>query len=185
VGQNVQFIFNASGAAGSTLQYQFWKASGYQTANYGNWQLLKDWSTDNTLNWTPTAEGHYVIVAYVSANRADNIFHQAGLSVETQGNTAQPIAITSLTTTMTYPQSRWSGLTFHTTATGGSGPLSYKYWYQKGIGGAWNVIRDYSTASSCTWTPPDSGFYTVVVWVTDDVQETEPSIAGMQCNVEE
>lgn len=46
-------------------------------------------------------------------------------------------------------------------------------------GGAWYAIRDYTTQSSCTWTPAEDGFYTVVVWVTDDLSVAEPSIAGM------
>lgn len=177
-GQNIQLTFSANGG-GNTLYYQFWKARGYQTQNYGNWQLLNDWSMDNTLAWTPDADGHYVIVAYVSADTTNNIYHQAGLSIETQGNSSDPIQITSLTSNMNYPQSRCSGITLHTTATGGSGPLYYKYWYQKGVGGAWYAIRDYTTQSSCTWTPAEDGFYTVVVWVTDDLSVAEPSIAGM------
>ncbi|MFH0813304.1 MAG: C13 family peptidase [Pseudomonadota bacterium] len=179
----VTITFTAQGSTSGNLYYQYLLASGYQTQNYGNWQILKDYSNENFLTWSPTTDDHYVIVAYVAQEMNSQIFHQAGLSIETQGNSASPIQITELTTTMGYPQSTGTAITLDTTATGGNGQLYYKYWYCKGIGGTRNVIRDYSTSSSCTWTPNEDGFYTVVVWVSDNQSETEYSIAGMTCTI--
>ncbi|MFH0812979.1 MAG: hypothetical protein V2A69_09100 [Pseudomonadota bacterium] len=45
------------------------------------------------------------------------------------------------------------------------------------------MIREYSTTSSCTWTPAEDGLYTVVVWVTNDTSVSEPPIAGMTCTI--
>ncbi|MFH0813302.1 MAG: 6-bladed beta-propeller [Pseudomonadota bacterium] len=179
----VKITFTAQGNAGGTLYYQYWQASGYQTSHYGNWQMLKDWSTDNTLTWTPSTNDHYVIVAYVAEGTNHSIFHQAGLSIETQRNSSNPIQITELSTTMDYPQNTGRPITLHATATGGNGSLFYKFWYYKE--GTWNVIREYSTMSSWTWTPTEEGLYTVVVWVTDDTSVSQPPIAGMTCTIEQ
>lgn len=178
--QNITIRFSASGAT-HPLYYQYWLASGYQTSNYGHWQMLKDWSADNTLIWVPTTNDHYVIVVWATDDTTNPIFHQAGLSIETQGNSADPVQITGLTTNLSYPQPRGRAISLNTTATGGNGPLYYKYWYNKG--GTWNVIREYSTMSRWTWTPTEDGLYIVVVWVTDDTSVPEPPIAGMTCTI--
>lgn len=184
VGQTIELSLLADGQEDS-LYYKYLVSSGYQTQNPGSWQLLQDWTLNNTLQWTPPAEGHYILIAYATDNPSGSSFHQAGLSIETSGNSTTPIQITELTTTMTYPQSSETAITITTTATGGNGPLYYKYWYCKGIGGAWNVIQDYSTSSLCTWTPTEEGLYTLVVWVTDDTSGSEYSIAGMTCTIEQ
>ena len=103
--------------------------------------------------------------------------------METRGNSTNSIQITGITTSMTYPQKMGTAITLNTTATGGTGQLYYKYWYCKGIGGMWNVIRDYSTSSSCTWTPPEDGLYTVVVWVSDTQATQDPPLAGWTLSV--
>ncbi|MFH0813305.1 MAG: triple tyrosine motif-containing protein, partial [Pseudomonadota bacterium] len=181
-GQDVEISFTTD-SQGTPLYYQYWLASGYQTQHYGNWQMLKDWSPDNTLMWAPESDDHYVVVAYVTDDPSSNSFHQAGLCIETAENSANPIRITGLTSNIRYPQNRGVPITLNTTAIGGGSPLFYKYLYCKGIGGIWQIISDYSTESSCTWTPTEDGLYTVVVWVTDDTSVSEPSIAGMTCTI--
>ena len=158
---------------------------GYQTQSPGPWQLVQDWSTNNTLVWTPTTEEHYILIVYVSDDPTGSSYHQAGITIETSGNSANPIQITAFTTTMDYPQGSGTALTLNTTATGGSGPLSYRYYYSKGIGGQWVMIRDYAPSTSCTWTPTEESLYVVLVHVTDNPSGNTFSTAGMTCTIGE
>ena len=183
-GQNITLTLEADGQE-STLYYKYLVRSGYQTQNPGPWQIVQDWSTNNTLVWTPTAEGHYILIAYVSDDITGSSFHQAGITIETGGNSASPIQITDLTTDIDYPQSSGAAITIHTTATGGSDPLYYRYYYRKGVGGQWTEIKGYSADSNCTWTPTEDGLYVVVVHVTDDPSGNRFSIAGMTCTIGE
>ena len=184
VGTPVNILFESAGD-NALLYYKYWQASGYQTPQYGNWQLLRNWVTDTTLSWTPAADGHYVIVAYVTNDTASGGYHQVGLSVETQGNREHPNMISKLQTDLGYPQPKGRAVNLNTTATGGDQPLSYRYWEKKEPGGEWITIQNYSSESSCTWIPDESGVYIVVVWVTDDTSVAEPPIAGMTCTIGE
>jgi hypothetical protein len=85
LGGNITFSFPSSGQT-DPLYYQYWLASGYQTPSYGNWQLLKAWSTDATLSWAPSGEDHYVVVVWVTDDQNSGRYHQGGLSVETTGH---------------------------------------------------------------------------------------------------
>jgi hypothetical protein len=180
----VEIAFTASGTSG-TLEYKYYQRSGYQSGTLGNWQQLRDWSTDNSLTWFPYSEGNYVVVAYVSDDPGNGAFHQAGLSIETSGNSPNPIQITEFSTTIDYPQSSGVAISLETTATGGTGPLYYRYWCRKLPGGQWTEIRGYDSTSSSTWAPAEEGLYTVVVWVSDTQSATEYSIAGMTCTIGE
>ena len=128
--------------------YKWWLASGYQTPNYGNWQPLQNW-TQNASSFTttlPNTDDHYVIVAHIAEQANNTTFHQAGLTLETQGNSPNPIQITALTTDMNYPQPSGTPINLSTTATGGNASLQYKYWYQLS-NGPWTSIRDWDTNS--------------------------------------
>jgi len=183
-GQNITITLEATGQE-STLYYKYLLRRGYQTQSPGPWQVVQDWSSSNTLVWTPTTEEHYILIAYVSDDTSGSSFHQAGITIETGGNSASPIQITDLTTNMDYPQTSEISINLDTTATGGSGPLYYRYYYRKGTTGQWIEIKGYSIESSSTWTPTEDGVYVVVVHVTDDPSGNKFSIAGMTCTIGE
>jgi len=181
----VEIAFTTQGETGGTLYYRYYQASGYQTQNYGNWQELRNWSTDNSLTWFSFRDDHYIIVLHVTDDTTSENYHQAGLTIETSGNSANPIQIIDFTTDIDYPQSSGTAISFDTTATGGSGPLNYRYYYRKGVRGQWIEIQVYSTDNSCTWTPTEDGLYVVVVHVTDDISGSVFSTAGMTCTIGE
>ena len=127
MGEIVTITFPTSGVASPFARtfYKYWLWSGYQTPDFGNLQMLQDWSTASLL-WTPMAEDHYAILAWATDNVNSGNFHQAGLSIETAGNSADPILITRLTSDISYPQTAGTAVNLNTTATGGSGTLYYK-----------------------------------------------------------
>jgi len=97
-----------------------------------------------------------------------------------------PVVITDFTTGMTYPQSSTTPITLSTTAFGGrTGFLYYRYLYRKGVSGVLTEIRSYETDRELTWTPPEPGFYTVVVEVTDNPLRSTYATAGITCTIGE
>ena len=74
------------------------------------------------------------------------------------------------------PQPAGTALTFSASASGGASPYSYKWWVKQN-GGAWTVLRDWSTSTSLTLTPTTSGTYVIGIWarsngVTADIPQT-------------
>lgn len=53
-------------------------------------------------------------------------------------------------------------MTWTATASGVSGPYTYKFWVFNGT--AWSVGQNWSAASSWTWMPPTAGTSTLQVW---------------------
>jgi hypothetical protein len=168
--------------------YSRWYArSGIGSASPGRWQMLADWTMNKTAHtWSPDSESCYVVLAHVGETANSDDFHQVGMTIETQGNSADPILITEITVNMSNPQPSGIPITINSTATGGSGQLYYKYFYRL-ENGTWIEIGSWRTDGSMTWTPPQEGYYTIVVHVSDD--NTAPSNplnqAGMTCIIGE
>jgi len=181
VGANVQITFTPS--VQSTLYYKWYSKTG--TAP-GGWQTPVNWTMNyNSLNWSPTGDNWYVVLAYVADAADSTTYHQIGLTFETQGNSTNPIQITGMTTNLAYPQSSGTPITLNTTATGGSGQLYYKYFYRLGTTGSWTTLGPWSTNGNGAWTPQQAGFYTIVVHVSNDNTITGNSLvqAGMTCTI--
>ena len=184
-GDNVQITFTVS--AQSNVYYRWYSKAGFGTANPGSWQPLEgNWSTNSGILWSPNADNRHIVLAWVAETANSTNFHQAGLTFETQGNSANPIQITGMTTNMTYPQSSGTPITLNTTATGGSGTLYYKYFYRLESGG-WNEVGPWNTNGSANWTPTQNGVYTIVVHVSDDntISNNPLNQAGMTCTIGE
>ena len=165
--------------------YRWYARAGFGTQNPGNWQALEaDWSTSNSIVWTPESDNRHVVLAWIgdATNRTSR--YQAGLTFETEGNSLSPIQITGMTTDMIYPQPSGIPINLATTAAGGSGPIYFKYFY-KPEHGSWTALGAWSTSSSATWTPSQDGLYTIVVHISDDesVSSNPFNQAGMTCTI--
>ena len=138
------------------------------------------------MNWSPASDNRYLVLAWVAESATSPAVHQIGLTLETQGNSTNPIQITGMTTSMADPQPSGTPITLNTTATGGSGPLYYKYFYRAGTGG-WNKLGGWNNNSNATLTPSSNGEYTIVVHVSDDptVAGNPLAQAGMTCTIGE
>jgi hypothetical protein len=182
-GANVQITFTP--CTQSDVYYRWYSRAGIGTANPGSWQMLADWSMNNNgMAWSPSSENCFLVLAHVAGAANSGAFHQIGLTIETSGNNSNPIQITGMTTTMADPQPRTTPITLSTTATGGSGPLSYKYFCRLGSGG-WNELGGWKNNSNVTWTPASGGEYIIVVHVTDNPSvASNPLVqAGMTCTI--
>jgi hypothetical protein len=168
-----------AGGTPESVYYRFWKAKGFQTKDYGAWQLLRDWGSDASISWAPDADDHYMIVGWVSADPTGQEYSQAGISVETAGNRAHPIQVTGLTAQQGFSSGGGNTITLNTTAIGGDGQLQYLYWVGKGAVSEWTMVRGYAPNPRCTWSPEEGGAYTILVWVTDDPSGSHYAVAGM------
>ena len=73
--------------------------------------------------------------------------------------------IVSITPNKTLPVVFGTTITWTVTATGGTAPLQYKFYrYDAGV---WNMVQDYSTSNTYTWTPvlANVGQHDLSVWV--------------------
>ncbi len=98
-------------------------------------------------------------------------------------NTPPPAPVTSatLTSTAATPQNSGTAITFTANSSGGVAPHQYKFFLSQG-GGAAQGVRDWSTATTYTWTPPTAGTYTMIVWarsagVTADAAQASAQMA--------
>ena len=86
-----------------------------------------------------------------------------------------------LTSTVASPQNTGTAITFTANSSGGVAPHQYKFLLSQG-GGAAQEVRDWSTATTYTWTPPTAGTYTMIVWarsagVTVDAAQASAQMA--------
>jgi Putative Ig domain/Glucodextranase, domain B len=92
-------------------------------------------------------------------------------------------AVTSvaLTPSLASPRATGTAITFAAGGSGGVGPLQYKFFVQQGNGSA-QVVRDWSTTATYTWTPTTAASYTVLVWARSAGVTTDAAQAFAQTN---
>ena len=172
MGASITFTASATGGQGP-YQYKWWLFDG------ATWVMVRNWSTSSTYTWTPTAaNANYRVGIWArdATTTADTNQHNLSVpfAISTDGGSSVPVsavtsgslAIAGLTPNRLSPQRSGTSITFTASATGGRGPYQYKWWLFDGE--TWRVVRDWSTATSHTWTPtsPGSG-YRIGIWLRD------------------
>jgi hypothetical protein len=77
-----------------------------------------------------------------------------------------PIASGGLTADRVAPQLVGTPITFTAAATGGTTPYQYRWWLHDGT--SWQLLRDWTTSASFTWTPATANSnYLAHVWIKD------------------
>ena len=144
-----------------SFEYQFWIYS----AASGAWTQAKPYSTTRTFTWVPTVNGNYVIQAWarqVGTSVSYEVYRGTNLLEVSQS----PAQVKSLTTTVPLPAAPGTTITWTAGASGGTaGPLEYQFLRRDN--GVWNVVRDFSTSNTYSWTPTanDVGEHAVQVVV--------------------
>ena len=160
-------------AAGSTAPYQYkwWMFDG------SRWDVLRDWSSSASVSWTPSAANSgYRIGVWV---RDTNSSSDASANDDSNGSVAFPItssqlplAVTSVIADRPSPQTVGTSITFTASASGGIGPISYKW--RVFNGSSWSVAQNWSTSDSFVWTPTAAGSaYQVEVWARSATKTTD------------
>lgn len=171
----------------SNAWYWWYARSGFATQNPGAWQTLEaDWSTNNSITWTPQSNNRHVVLAWIgdTTNRTNR--YQAGLTFETENYSANPIQITGMTSTISFPQASGTPITLNAIATGGSGTIYYKY-FAKFENGNWTELGGWDASGGATWTPSQEGLCIIVVHISEDtnVSSNPYNQAGMICLIGE
>jgi hypothetical protein len=167
---------NAPQAPGTTVVWSATPAGG--TAPYDfkwsvfdghNWQVVLNWGRSPTFTWTPTsANPSYRVAVWVRSAGSTNDYFEAsaeqGFPVATSGSGVGPVTSVALSANRVAPQPAGTTIAWTATSNGGVGPHQYKWFVYDGS--QWNVVRDWSTASTFTWTPTTpNARYRVAVWV--------------------
>ncbi|WP_394186929.1 triple tyrosine motif-containing protein [Metabacillus halosaccharovorans] len=125
--------------------------------------VLQKYSTDKSVEWSPTMGGEYQITVQVKSKESIKEFdYERSYTYEI---IPDPIAVSSVSSSIASPQNVGKTIRLTTNANGGINKL-YKYWIYDGTG--WKVIRDYQSSNSFDWTPSKAGKYRFSVHVKDE-----------------
>jgi hypothetical protein len=166
-GTQIIFTANASiaGIGQTPVQYSFWR---YDAKGYA---LVKDWSSDNTLNWTPARVGTYTIE--IRAKGADAGSYEVAKSVkvtvtDTIDQTAQGVVISINESELNANAQARVPITIKAEATSENMEgLLYKFNIADSAMGV-KTVQNYSANQECIWTPRKAGTYTISVLVKSD-----------------
>jgi hypothetical protein len=164
-GTAITFTAQATGLP-DTVEYSFWRndATGYV--------LVKDWSTSNTLNWTPARVGEYTLEVRAKGAGAGSFELKRTLEVNITDTVEEIAAVTGITLNDVYLNANAQGkkpivLQANATSTNGA-DLLYKFTvYDADMRGS--QLKNYSIDQHCVWTPREAGTYTISVLVKNQV----------------
>jgi len=166
-GTPVTFTANAViGGIGTTpVQYSFWR---YDAKGYA---LVKDWSSDNTLEWTPARVGTYTIEVRAKGIDAGSyeVAKSVGITVtDTVDQTAQGVVISINEAELNAnAQARVPVIIKASATSTNCEDLFYKFYVSDAAMGA-TQLQNYSISQECVWTPRKAGTYTISVLVKND-----------------
>jgi len=127
-----------------------------------SWSLGQDWSTSNTWVWRPTVPGTYNFQVW-ARNAGSSATFDAWRPAGPVSISAPPaLALTGMSPNLSSPVAAGSHVTWTATATGGTGPYTYKFFVYDGS--TWTMGQDWSSSNTWTWTPPGPGTYNFQVW---------------------
>ena len=158
VGKTITLSAVAKGSG--TVRYHFYA--------YLNGKVVQQsaLSTAKTYSWKPTKAGTYTLKVVATDSTGKIVSTTKSYVVKA----AEPITITSLTSSVASPQNAGKSITFTTKATGQT-TLQYQYWICN-VDGSWTKLKSYSTTATATWKPTVSGDY--IIWV--DVKDTKGNV---------
>jgi hypothetical protein len=153
-GSNITYTVNASGGENVGTGLLFYKF--YVKNTDGTYTIGQNYSLSNTFTTTATS-----IKVEVQNSLNDTVSKLYDYSIIV---TTDPV-ITGFKANVASPQNINTPIILSATGTG-TGTLKYKFVVNNGTSD--QVLQEYATGSSKTWTPTKAGTYTVSVQLTDD-----------------
>jgi hypothetical protein len=164
-GSSITFTASSSGGT-SPIQYQF------ITETNGVWTIHQAYSSLNTFTWFPTAGTHKIQVWVRNSGSATAYDAFAAQQFTVNPRSA---SVASLQANVPFPVDLNVPVTWTATATGGIGPLQYKFLVTTNGGASWRVMQDYSTNNTFTWfSPLGVNMNAVQVWVRSSGATADP-----------
>ncbi|WP_443659949.1 N-acetylmuramoyl-L-alanine amidase [Clostridium algidicarnis] len=152
VGDTVSIKANANSP---NVLYKFWVSNGL------GWELLSDYSTNNTFKWTPKVAGNFKIgvdIKSVNSSKQSDDYKEITYNVGRDGE------ITAIKTDLISPQDSGKSIKIQAQQQGFKNPV-YRFWIKDDLG--WKVVREYSSSDTFIWNPNRVGDNSI--WV--DVKE--------------
>ena len=146
-------------AVNGTTPYQY--AYSYKHSSETSYTAIKSYSTTASSTWKPTKTGTYSVCIKVKDANGTEVkkFFTLTVNPVTELKNNSTISATSITLGHT--------VTLKGVASGGLTSYKYAYSYKHSSETAYTVIKSYSTTSSTTWKPTQTGTYSVCVKVKD------------------
>jgi hypothetical protein len=163
VGSPITFRAKATGGP-APLQYRFYRLN-RQT---GAWSLLRDYSALDSYTWTPAAgeQGSYTVQVWVRG-AGSTALYDTWRSSDTFSIADAPPNIAIVKSETSFPAGTGAPITWRAVASGGPGPLEYRFYRLSRATNQWTLVQDYAPSNSYTWTPSstDAGTYAIQAWV--------------------
>ena len=150
-----KITLKAEATGSGTLQYKFLIRDAQ-----GNWYVMRNYGTSNTVTWTTGATGNKTLYVDVKDSTGKVVRKEMTYKV-TEKST---LTVSSFTVDKASPQATGTKVTLKATASGTG--LQYKFLIRDAKGN-WYVIRNYGASNTVTWTTGATGSKTLYVDVKD------------------
>jgi Metallo-peptidase family M12 len=152
----ITWTAEATGGTGP-YTYKFWVSNG------SSWSLGQDWSASNSWVWKPAVAGPYSFQVWArNAGSAADPFDAWRPAGPVSISAPPGLTVTTVSPSLSSPVSPGSHVTWTASASGGTGPYTYKFWVHNRS--SWSVGQDWSSSSAWTWTPAAPGTYNFQIW---------------------
>ncbi len=172
-GKQETITVDASG--GTELLYQF------HVYDYDSrvWGLIRDYSTNPTINWTFNATGRYQIMCLIKDKYSDNWYDKAAYCEATVNSNIPPVILNGITpsqlATTTGKQE-----TVTVSASGGGNQLIYRYYIYNYQTRLWAMVRKDNADPTLKWTFNEAGNYQIMCFIRD-IESTNSYDAVAYC----
>ncbi|NFR33874.1 beta-N-acetylglucosaminidase [Clostridium sporogenes] len=166
--QGKTYTIKGNGNSANGVLYQFWIKDPYTQV----WQMIRDYGTGNSMNWTPTRTGKYLIGIHVKDKNSkerldDHKYVEYNVEQNSSKATISNLEV-SLNGTVVTNGKLEQGKTYTIKGNGNSANgVLYQFWIKDPYTQVWQMIRDYGTGNSMNWTPTRTGKYLVGIHVKD------------------
>ena len=140
----------------TTPNYAFWAQAGT-----GAWQVLQGNTSNSTYVWAPDIAATKFMVVVTDGSGTPISMAQASLMSVIPGAPSNPgIQLAPSAPTQNSPATLTASAT-------GSGTLQYAFatLYTGGGATTWQIVQNFGASTTCTWTPANSGAYTVMALI--------------------
>jgi hypothetical protein len=160
VALNVPVTFTANATGGTSLQYKFLTYS-----SGTGWTVGQDYSATKSFVWYPP-QGSNAVQVWMRA-AGSSAAYQDWLSTGMFNVAVTPVKLTGVVSNVPFPALPSTTETWTAFASGGAGPLEYKFLHYDLGANAWTVLRDWAANNQASWTPgaANSGWHALQVWV--------------------
>ena len=155
LGNYIKINANCTGGV-SPLTYAYY----IKKSTESSWKLIKDYSSSNSVNYKSTSLGEYTV--RVKCKSSTGLTVQKDIAVSVIKSSLVNKSTISATTVNLGDTVMLKG-----SATGGTSPYQYIYYYKKPSSSTWTKIKDYSTSTSANIKPARTGKYDVCIKVKD------------------